>query len=71
MEILDGNPYVNNWLEYNPLMENLIWLEGNNSHNGYFDIAYLPHTCTQRQLNYLHNGVDKIDFNLHKTNETA
>ena len=63
-DILDGNPYVHRWIEYNPIMDNLIWLEGNNQHNGYFDIAYLPYTCTQRNLNYLHNGVDKLDFSL-------
>jgi hypothetical protein len=65
-DILDGNPYVDKWLEYNPVMDNLIWLEGNNTHDGYFDIAYLPYSCTQRMLNYLHNGIDKIDFNLTK-----
>jgi len=65
-DILDGNPYVHRWIEYNPIMDNLIWLEGNNQHNGYFDIAYLPYSCTQRMLNYLHNGIDKIDFNLKK-----
>jgi glycosyltransferase involved in cell wall biosynthesis len=63
-DILDGNPYVHRWIEYNPIMDNLIWLEGNNQHDGYFDIAYLPYTCTQRNLNYLHNGLDKIDFQL-------
>ena len=63
-DILDGNPYVHRWIEYNPIMDNLIWLEGNSQHNGYFDIAYLPYTCTQRNLNYLHNGLDKIDFEL-------
>jgi glycosyltransferase involved in cell wall biosynthesis len=63
-DILDGNPYVHRWIEYNPIMDNLIWLEGNNQHDGYFDIAYLPYTCTQRNLNYLHNGLDKLDFSL-------
>ena len=63
-EILEGNPYVHRWIEYNPIMDNLIWLEGNNQHDGYFDIAYLPYTCTQRNLNYLHNGLDKVEFQL-------
>jgi len=63
-DILQGNPYVHRWIEYNPIMDNLIWLEGNNQHDGYFDIAYLPYTCTQRNLNYLHNGLDKIEFEL-------
>jgi glycosyltransferase involved in cell wall biosynthesis len=65
-DILDNNPHIDQWIEYHPMMENLIWLEGNNTHDGYFNIAYLPYTCTQRQLNYLHNGLDKIDFNLYQ-----
>jgi hypothetical protein len=65
-DILDGNPYVHRWVEYHPVMDNLIWLEGNSQHDGYFDIAYLPYSCTQKMLNYLHNGIDKIDFNLKK-----
>jgi glycosyltransferase involved in cell wall biosynthesis len=63
-DILDGNPYVHRWIEYNSMMDNLIWLEGNNQHDGYFNIAYLPYTCTQRNLNYLHNGLDKVEFQL-------
>jgi len=63
-DILDGNEYVHKWIEYNPIMDNIVWLEGNNQHDGYFDIAYLPYTCTQRNLNYLHNGLDKVEFQL-------
>lgn len=65
-DILDGNKYVYKWLEYSPIMDNAIFLEGNNKNKGYFDIAYLPHINTQRIINYLHNGLDKIDFNLTK-----
>jgi glycosyltransferase involved in cell wall biosynthesis len=61
-DILEGNPYVDKWIEFNPMMENLIWLEGNNTHNGYFNVAYLPFVLTQRQLAYLHNGQDKVDY---------
>jgi glycosyltransferase involved in cell wall biosynthesis len=64
--ILDGNQYVHKWIEYNPIMDNAIFLEGNSQHKGYFDIAYLPHINTQRIINYLHNGIDKIDFKLTK-----
>jgi hypothetical protein len=61
-DILAGNPYVHKWLEYNPMMDNLAWLEGASAHNGYFDIAYLPHSVTQRFICYRHNGVDKMDY---------
>lgn len=62
--IIDGNPYVDHWIEYNPMMDNLLWLEGNAYHNGYFNIAYLPYLRTQKMADYWHNGVDKIDFEL-------
>lgn len=61
-DIIVGNKYVDKWLEYNAMMDNLLWLEGNSTHNGYFDVAYLPFVMTQRVLNYLHNGKDKIDY---------
>lgn len=63
-EIIEGNPYVDRWLEYNPMMDNLIWLEGNAHHKGYFNVAYLPYVQTQKVLTYMHNGEDKIDFDL-------
>lgn len=61
-DVLNGNPYVSKWIEYNPMMDNLLWLEGSNTQKGFFDIAYMPHVPTQRVLTYLHNGEDKIDF---------
>jgi len=62
--VLDGNPYVDKWIEYSPIMDNLIWLEGRGEHKGYFNVAYLPHVQTQKILTYLHNGEDKIDFEI-------
>lgn len=63
-EILEGNPYVFRVLNYIPQMDNLLWLEGAGDHKGYFEVAYLAHAGTQRFLNYLHNGKDKIAFDL-------
>jgi glycosyltransferase involved in cell wall biosynthesis len=63
-DIVIGNPYVKKWLEWNPMMENLIWAEGSARHNGFFNICYLPTIGTQNILNYMHNGSDKIDFNI-------
>ena len=65
-DILNGNKYIYKWIEYIPEMDNLLLLEGNSRNNGYFDIAYLPHLQTQRILSYLHNGEDKIDFEIYK-----
>lgn len=61
-DLILGNPYVDKWLEYNPLMENTVWLEGNSTHNGYFNIAYLPFVGTQRAMNYRHGGCDTTDY---------
>lgn len=63
-EILDGNPYLDKWIEYQPIFDNLIWLEGKNDHNGYFDVAYLPYLGTQKLLDYMHHGIDKIAFDI-------
>ena len=62
--VLSGNPHVHKVLAYNPQMDNLMWLEGNGDHKGYFEVAYLAHAGTQRFLNYLHNDKDKIDFEI-------
>jgi glycosyltransferase involved in cell wall biosynthesis len=62
--LIDGNPYVHKWLEFSPVMENIIFLEGNNNHKGYFDIAYLPYLTTQKFPSFMHNGIDKIAFSL-------
>jgi hypothetical protein len=45
-------------------MDNLLWSEGFGDHKGYFDITFLPYIGTQRILNYLHNGKDKLDFDI-------
>jgi hypothetical protein len=62
--IIDGNPLVSKWLEYNPIMDNPFWLEGRGDHKGYFNVAYLPFLQTQRLGNFTHNGEDKISFDL-------
>ena len=61
-EMLQGIPYVYKVINYIPQMDNLLWLEGKGDHEGFFEIAYLPHIGTQRVLNYLHNGKDKIAY---------
>jgi len=63
-EIVDGNSLVDKWIEFNPAMENIVFLEGNNSHKGYFNVAYMPYLTTQKLPAFMHNGSDKIDFSL-------
>jgi glycosyltransferase involved in cell wall biosynthesis len=64
MDILDGNQYIHKVIEYHPTMDNLLWSEGAANHEGYFEITFLPYIGTQKMLNYLHNGKDKLDFNI-------
>lgn len=64
LDLLDGNPYVHKVLQFIPQMENQIWCEGNKDLKGYFEIAFLPYFGTQKILNYLHNGKDKIEFDI-------
>lgn len=63
-EILEGNPYVHKVIPYSNALDNLPAMEGQGNHKGYFEIAFLPFIGTQRILNYIHNGKDKIQFNL-------
>jgi hypothetical protein len=62
--LIDGNPSVDKWLEYNPIMDNIFWLEGRGDHKGYFNVAYMPYFQSQKLVSFVHNGEDKIDFPL-------
>ena len=67
MTILDGNEYVHKVIKYSEKMDNSFWLEGRGTHKGFFEIAFLPHLNTQKNVTYTHNGKDKINFNLQCT----
>ena len=62
--ILDGNPYIHKCIVYTAALDSLPAMEGQGEHKGYFEIAFLPFIGTQRILNYMHNGKDKIQFDL-------
>lgn len=64
-DVIACNPYVDNLIEWQPFMDNLLLMEGFGNEKGHFDIVFLPHLVTQRMLNYLHNGNDKVRFNVH------
>jgi len=59
-EILDGNPFLDKWLQYQPIFDNHVWLTGNSQTNGYFNVAYHPYWATQRSFTYYSNGEDII-----------
>ena len=63
-EILEGNPYIYKTIPWSKQLDSLPTLEGQGEHMGYFEVAFLPFIGTQRMLNYMHNGKDKIQFEL-------
>ena len=63
-QMIEDNPNVHKMLPYQQNVENLLFLEGRGSYEGYFELAFLPNIGTQRHLNYLHNGKDKTQFEL-------
>jgi glycosyltransferase involved in cell wall biosynthesis len=65
-EVLEGNPYIHKTIQYISQMDSLVWLEGIGSHKGYFEIALLPYSQTQRFLTYLHNGKTNIAYKDYK-----
>ena len=56
------NPHVHKFIPYNENMENVFFLEGNASHEGYFDLAFLPFSAAHNAPFFRHNGKDKLDF---------
>jgi ADP-heptose:LPS heptosyltransferase len=64
IEMLDGNPHVHKVIPFFKECENALLMEGHGDHDGFFDILFLSHLMAQRQLNYLHNGKDKIMFDM-------
>jgi hypothetical protein len=63
-DLIYGNPFVDQWVPYHPIMDNLIVMEGGMGQDGICDIVYNPYFSTQRLLSYMHNGEDKIDLEL-------
>jgi glycosyltransferase involved in cell wall biosynthesis len=63
-DLISHNPVVHKCLPYNSSIDNLMFLEGQGKHKGFFEIAFLPHTTTQKSFSYQHNGKDKLQFSL-------
>lgn len=57
--MVDDNPAIYRLIPYQDSMMSLLMLEGQSSHKGYFDMAFLPTVGSQFHLNYLHNGLDE------------
>jgi hypothetical protein len=61
-ELVDDHPAVHKTIPYSPIFDNLFFLEGQGSHKGYFDLAFLPFVTTQRHFTYQHNGKDRTQL---------
>lgn len=62
--LIEDNPFVHKCVLYSEMLENSFILEGAGNHKGYFDLAFMPTTTTQKNICYIHNGKDKIQFDL-------
>ena len=65
-DLLKGNPYIYRVIPYFPQLDDPAFLEGRGHHEGYFEVAFLPHIFVQKGNYYQHNGKTKIAFDLVK-----
>ena len=61
---IDDNPHIYKLLPYKPELENNFMMEGVSDHDGFFEMTFYPTATTQKQITYLHNGLDKHQFSL-------
>ena len=61
---IEDNPYIYKYFQYSEILENTIFLEGCGDHKGFFEMAFYPHTTTQKSICYIHNGKNKNQFSL-------
>ena len=60
--IINDNPFVYKIIPYSTKFDDSLFLEGTGKESGFFEIAFLAHIPTQRKIQYVHNGSDKIQF---------
>lgn len=63
-ELIEDNLYIHKCIAYSESIDSPAILEGIHDHEGYFDLAFFPTVATQKNVTYIHNGKDKIQFNL-------
>ena len=61
---IDDNPDIHRVVPYSPNLENSFLMEGVGEHEGLFEMVFYPHTTTQKNICYIHNGLDKHQFSL-------
>ena len=60
--MINDNPFVYKIIPYSTKFDDSLFLEGFGKESGFFEIAFLAHIPTQRKIQYIHNGSDKIQF---------
>lgn len=60
--ILKHNPYIYKTINYQPIMNDALAMEGRSNWNGLFDICLQLNTLTQLHISYHHNGKDRSVF---------
>ena len=63
-QYIEDSPHIYKCLKYSDILENIGLLEGAGNHKGFFEMAFHPHTTTQKSICYLHNGINKNQFSL-------
>ncbi|MDB4314560.1 hypothetical protein N9955_00875 [bacterium] len=63
-DLVEDNPHIHKLIPFQEGVDSQLLLEGRSEHEGYFDMAFLPHATTQKFISYLHNGKDKLQFTL-------
>jgi glycosyltransferase involved in cell wall biosynthesis len=59
-DVFLGNEHITKWLPFAPPMESTLAMEGAGDNKGYFDICFCPHFGSQKTIDYVHNGLDKL-----------
>ena len=59
-DVFSGNKNITKWIPYLNQMDNQLLMEGTGDHQGWFDICFTPYVSTQRIIDYIHNGVNKL-----------
>lgn len=63
-DFIEDNPHVYKCMHYSEQLEDTVFLEGKGDNKGFFEMAFYPHTTTQKNICYLHNGLNKHQFSL-------
>lgn len=63
-QYIEDNPFIHKCLQYTEELENSFILEGVGDHEGFFEMAFYPNTTTQKNICYIHNGMNKHQFSL-------